>query len=281
MGEEADLTFIAMELVHGRTLREHLSGRTIPIRSALDIAVQLTGALAAAHLVGIVHRDLKPENVMVTPEGLVKVLDFGIAKRQFLHVASDDDFGGSAIRTGETKDSTIVGTVGYMSPEQALGLPAGPASDQFSLGAILYEMVTGRRAFHGDSRVETVRAIVDATPEPVQHLARAVPAAFRHAIERCLAKNPADRYLDTRDLDRALRHIRDDLSGGRHAPGMAVTRGRGGRRADGPDHVGVLAAPYSCGASVRQHREGRRRRLLVPRPHGESDRDASSTCRSP
>ena len=183
-----------MELVHGRTLREHLSGRTIPIRSALDIAVQLTGALAAAHLVGIVHRDLKPENVMVTPEGLVKVLDFGIAKRQFQHVAADDDIGRPTIRTGETEGSTIVGTVGYMSPEQALGLPAGPRSDQFSLGAILYEMVTGRRAFHRDSRVETVRAIVDAAPEPVHHITGAVPTPFRHAIERCLARDPADRY---------------------------------------------------------------------------------------
>jgi serine/threonine-protein kinase len=214
VGEEADLTFISMELVHGRTLREHLSGRTMPIRPALDIAVQLTSALAAAHFVGIVHRDLKPENVMVTPEGLVKVLDFGIAKRQFPHVVSDDDTGRPTIRTGETEGSTIVGTVGYMSPEQARGLPAGPASDQFSLGAILYEMVTGRRAFHRDSRVETVRAIVDATPEPVHNFTRAVPAALRQAIERCLAKEPADRYLDTRDLDRALRHVRDDVRRG-------------------------------------------------------------------
>jgi eukaryotic-like serine/threonine-protein kinase len=214
VGEEADLTFITMELVHGQTLREHLSGRTMPIRPALDVAVQLTGALAAAHLVGIVHRDLKPENVMVTPEGLVKVLDFGIAKRQLPHVVSDDDTGRSTIRTSGTEGGTIVGTVGYMSPEQALGLPAGPASDQFSLGAILYEMVTGRRAFHRDSRGETLRAIVDAAPEPVHHLTRAVPAALRHAIERCLAKDPADRYLDTRDLHHALRHIRDDLSGG-------------------------------------------------------------------
>jgi len=214
VGEEADLTFIAMELVHGRTLREHLAGRPISVRSALDIAVQLTSALAAAHLVGIVHRDLKPENVMVTPEGLVKVLDFGIAKRQFPHVISDDDTRRPTIRTGATEGSTIVGTVGYMSPEQALGLPVGSASDQFSLGAILYEMVTGQRAFHRDSRGETVRAIVDAAPVPVDHLARGVPATIRFAIERCLAKDPVDRYPDTRDLDRELRRIRDDLAGG-------------------------------------------------------------------
>jgi serine/threonine protein kinase/tetratricopeptide (TPR) repeat protein len=214
VGEEGGATFIAMELVHGLTLREHLSVGAMPIRSALDIAVQLTSALAAAHVVGIVHRDLKPENVMVTPEGLVKVLDFGIAKRLFPHVVSDDDAGAPTIRTGETEGSTIVGTVGYMSPEQAVGLPAGPASDQFSLGAILYEMVAGRRAFHRDSRVETVRAIVDAVPEPVHHLTRTVPPALRHAIERCLAKDPADRFVDARDLDRALRQIRDGLSAG-------------------------------------------------------------------
>jgi serine/threonine protein kinase len=174
----------------------------------------LTSALAAAHAAGIVHRDLKPENVMVTPEGLVKVLDFGIAKHQLLHVLSDDDSCRPTIRTGETEGSTIVGTAGYMSPEQALGLSADPASDQFSLGAILYEMVTGQRAFHGDSRIETVRAIVDAVPVPVHHRTRAVPATLRYAIERCLQKNPADRYTNTRDLDRELRRIRDDLAGG-------------------------------------------------------------------
>ena len=256
VGEEADLTFITMELVHGRTLREHLSGRAMPIRPTLDIAVQLTSALAAAHLVGIVHRDLKPENVMVTTEGLVKVLDFGIAKRQFPHVVSDDDAGSPTIRTGETEGSTIVGTVGYMSPEQALGLPAGPASDQFSLGAILYEMVAGRRAFHRDSRVETVRAIVDAAPEPVHHLTRAVPhsppardrAVPGQGSRRSLRRHPGSRPRASADSRRPQRRG--------HAPGMAVTRGRRGRRADGRDHVGALAAPYSCGASVRQHCEG-------------------------
>jgi serine/threonine protein kinase len=185
----------------------------MPIRSARDIAVQLTSALAAAHLVGIVHRDLKPENVMVTPEGLVKVLDFGIAKRQFQHVVADDDIGHPTIRTGETEGSTIVGTVGYMSPEQALGLPAGPRSDQFSLGAILREMVTAgvpstviqeSRRF---GRSSTRRPSLSTTsPERCPH-----PSGTRSSGAWL---DPADRYLDTRDLDRALRHIRDDFSGG-------------------------------------------------------------------
>jgi serine/threonine protein kinase len=177
VGEEADLAFISMELVRGRTLREHLNAGAMAVQPALEIAVQLASALAAAHAVGIVHRDLKPENIMVTDDGLVKVLDFGIAKRQQTTVHHRDDRPTDA---GIGSDNgAIVGTIGYMSPEQALGLTAGPQSDQFSLGAILYETLTGRRAFPGESTAEKLAAIVDTTPEPVSRVNRAVPAAHR------------------------------------------------------------------------------------------------------
>jgi len=178
VGEEGDIAFMAMELVQGRTLREHMSAAALPVKAALDLAVQLAGGLAAAHASGIVHRDLKPENVMVTPEGLVKVLDFGIARRQGpMSVAVPGDR--TDTRAAVTEIGTIIGTVGYMSPEQASGKPAGFASDQFALGAILYEMLSGRRAFQRHSRIETLAAIIDGQPEPVQDVNPRVPASVR------------------------------------------------------------------------------------------------------
>jgi len=160
------------------------------------VSVQLASALAAAHAVGIVHRDLKPENVMITPDALVKVLDFGLAKRDGLSV----DHG------------STIGTLAYMSPEQALRRPAGPTSDQFAFGAILYEMLTGQYAFHRESRIDTLDAIVSAEPQPVQKLNPRVPPPLRQIVGRCLAKQPGARYASTRDLEIALRTIRDGLS---------------------------------------------------------------------
>jgi serine/threonine protein kinase len=195
VAEEDDVTFITMELVQGQTLRQ-LMAAPMPLRTVLDVAVQLSSALSAAHAIGIVHRDLKPENIMVTPDGLVKVLDFGIAKREG---APDND-------------DTTIGTLAYMSPEQALGRPAGPASDQFAFGAILYEMLTGHHAFQRESRTETLDAIVSTEPRAVQTLNPHVPAPLREIIARCLSKQPDARYASTRDLDVALRQVRDEVS---------------------------------------------------------------------
>ena len=195
VGEDAEVAFITMELVQGQTLRQ-LMVTPMPLRAVLDVAVQLAAALAAAHTIGIVHRDLKPENIMVTADGLVKVLDFGIAKR----AGAPDD-------TGAT-----LGTVGYMSPEQTRGEPAGPASDQFAVGAILYELLTGHQAFHGASTSETLAAIVHAAPTPMQTLNPRVPASLRQIVERCLSKDPEARYPSTRELDQALRDVRDEVA---------------------------------------------------------------------
>jgi serine/threonine-protein kinase len=195
VAEEDEVTFITMELVHGETLRR-LMAAPLPLQTVLDISIQLAAALAAAHALGIVHRDLKPENVMVTAEGLVKVLDFGLAKRD-----------------GVTADhGTTVGTLAYMSPEQALGQPVGPASDQFAVGAIVYEMLTGFYAFQRDSQVETLDAIVSAEPRPIQKLNARVPVSLRHVVERCLSKQPDGRYPNTRDLELALRKARDEIA---------------------------------------------------------------------
>ena len=208
VGEDGDIAYIAMELVQGRTLREQLAA-AMPMPAVLDIAVQLAAGLAAAHASGIVHRDLKPENVMVTPDGLVKVLDFGIARRHTPMGSAESASDRTDTRTALTEEGAIIGTVGYMSPEQAAGKPVGFASDQFAFGAILYEMLAGRRAFERHSKVATLAAIIDGEPEPVQHLNPRVPAPIRRVLDRCLAKDPAARYSLTRDLELELRRVRD------------------------------------------------------------------------
>ena len=195
VGEQDDVSFIAMELVQGRTLHQVMAA-PMPLATVLDLSIQIAAALSAAHAIGIVHRDLKPENVMVTAEGLVKVLDFGIARRDGV----PDEI------------STTVGTLGYMSPEQVLGQPAGPASDQFAFGAILYELLTGHQAFHGDSQTDAIAAIVNAEPPPIETLNRQVPQPLRQIVARCLAKRPEARYPSAREIDQALRQVRDDLS---------------------------------------------------------------------
>ena len=218
--------FIAMELVEGRTLRELLAG-ALPLRKALDLAVQVAEGLARAHEAGIVHRDLKPENVVVSREGHVKLLDFGLAKlRDDLADAGAPE---TATRTRlpslQTGSGVVMGTVGYMAPEQAAGRPADFRADQFALGLILYEMLTARRAFQRDTSVETLAAVLREEPEPIERLAPGVPAPVRWLVERCLAKDPEDRYSSTRDLARELRSLRDHLSEasvvGMPAPGPA------------------------------------------------------------
>lgn len=195
VGEDDDVTFITMELVQGQTLRQ-LMTTPLPLTTVLDIGVQLAAALCAAHTIGIVHRDLKPENIMVTPSGLVKVLDFGIARRDGAPDEGD----------------TTAGTLAYMSPEQAQGRVAGPASDQFALGAVLYELLARRPAFQRASRSETLSAIVNEQPAAIQTLNPQAPAALRLIVTRCLSKQPKSRFPGADDLERALRQVRDDES---------------------------------------------------------------------
>ena len=209
VGEEGDIAYIAMELVRGRTLRELLAERALRIGEVLDLAAPLADALAAAHASGIVHRDLKPENVMVTSEGLVKVLDFGLAKHPVRLDSLDHAQDDVATRAALTHDGMILGTVGYMSPEQAAGRPAGLASDQFSFGVILYEMFCGRRPFERDTAVETLSAIIREQPPAIQTVNPGVTFPIQQIVERCLAKKPGDRYAKTRQLANELREIRD------------------------------------------------------------------------
>ncbi|MBV8728876.1 MAG: serine/threonine-protein kinase [Acidobacteriia bacterium] len=200
--------YLVMEFVEGTALRGQED-----VRKLLDIAVQIADGLAAAHAAGIVHRDLKPDNILITRDRRVKILDFGLAKRQL-------DLATEATRTlSLTHPGTVVGTVAYMSPEQARGRELDYRSDQFSFGLILYELATGKRAFRRDSDVETMTAIIRDDVEPLPH---ALPAPVRWTIERCLSKDPDQRYDSTRDLYRELRQTRDGLSQTLGLPAVTV-----------------------------------------------------------
>lgn len=203
--------YLVMELVDGAPI-----GGVESPRKLLDLAVQIADGLAAAHAAGIVHRDLKPDNILVTRDGRVKILDFGLATRRHLGLGA----AGLAPTVVRTEPGTILGTVSYMSPEQARGDPnLTPQSDQFSLGLVLYELAAGRPAFQRDSAAETMAAIIreEAAPLPAT-----TPAQLRWVIGRLLSKDPTDRYDSSRDLYRELRQIRDRLTEDAGAPG-AVT----------------------------------------------------------
>ena len=207
VGEYDGRPFLAMEFIQGITLRQHLTAGNIPMRRIISIAVQIADGLAKAHELCIIHRDLKPENTMISDES-VKILDFGLAK-----LTLDDQSGDcpTAVST-DTQAGVILGTIEYMSPEQASGRMLDFRSDQFSFGAMLYEMVTGRRAFHRGSVTQTLLAIVGEQPEPIAAVNPDVPPPLCWVIERCLAKDPEKRYASTRDLSRDLAALRDRFS---------------------------------------------------------------------
>ena len=231
VGEADGTIYIAMELVEGKTLRELVAaGEPLPTKKLLDVAAQTAEGLAKAHAAGIVHRDLKPENLMVSKDGYVKILDFGLAKLTET-VSQDASVLPTAI-AAPTQPGTVMGTAGYMSPEQASGQPVDYRSDQFALGAILYEMATGKRAFQRKTGAETLVAIIKEEPEPISQAAPKAPAPVRWIVERLLAKDPDERYASTRDLARELESLRDHLSessfsGGLEAAEPTKTRRRG------------------------------------------------------
>jgi len=206
VGATNDAPFIVMEYIDGRDLRTLISEGAMPVRQVLDIAVQIADGLAAAHERGIVHRDLKPENLMVTRDGYVKILDFGLAK-----VIGPTPEGEHTIQLEmpATMPGTILGTVGYMSPEQATGKRIDFRSDLFAFGAILHELATGAPAFNGETAIDTLSAILHHEPPSVIKANPRAPVQLADVIKRLLAKSPDDRYASTRDLARELKLLRD------------------------------------------------------------------------
>src|SRR5439155_15340721 len=192
IGSHDGSPYVVSELLEGETLRTRTSGAPLAQRRAIDYALQIAHGLAAAHEKGIVHRDLKPDNLFITKDGRVKILDFGIAKlTQPEGNPSQTDI---PTRRINTDPGVVIGTVGYMSPEQIRGKGVDHCSDIFSLGAILYEMLSGRRAFHGDSAADTMSAILKEDPPDLSDTNQKISPALERLVNRCLEKNPESRF---------------------------------------------------------------------------------------
>jgi hypothetical protein len=196
VGDHEGAPYLVTELLEGETLRERLQTGAIPVRKAAEHALQVARGLAAAHDKGIVHRDLKPENLFLTKDGIVKILDFGLARQTVMGAEEGTE---SPTLAKDTAPGVVVGTVGYMSPEQVRGEAADHRSDVFALGAVLYEMLTGRRAFHKDTSVETLNAILKEEPPELPEDGK-VSAALDRLVRHCLEKKPGDRFQSARDL---------------------------------------------------------------------------------
>jgi eukaryotic-like serine/threonine-protein kinase len=203
IGTHEGAPYLVTELLEGETLRERLGEGPLPVRKALDIAIQAARGISAAHEKGIIHRDLKPANIFLTNDGRVKVLDFGLAK-----LASGDGVGVSETQSPtrtvspitQTEAGVVLGTAGYMSPEQVRGKPADARSDIFALGTILYEMLSGQRAFEKDSSADTMAAILKDEPPELAGGGKKIPPAVERIVRHCLEKNPAERFQSARDL---------------------------------------------------------------------------------
>ena len=243
ISSDGGVDFIAMEYVPGKTLDQLIPRNGMRLDEALKIAVQVADALAAAHAIGIVHRDVKPSNVMVSDQGRVKVLDFGMVKL----TARGETGASDAITMGgvQTGEGRIVGTVSYMSPEQAQGLTVDERSDIFSFGSLLYEMISGQRPFQGDSSVMTLAAIIEREPPS---LSGRLPEELERVLDRCLQKDVSRRYQHIADVRVALQELVDERVS---QPRRAVAKARGatkapldhGRRRLGVDPRGSRLVP--------------------------------------
>jgi serine/threonine protein kinase/dipeptidyl aminopeptidase/acylaminoacyl peptidase len=279
IGTHAGAPYLVTELLEGQTLRERLAGGALPHRKATDYGGQVARGLAAAHEKNIVHRDLKPENLFVTRDGRVKILDFGLAKLVLPEVPEPGE-SQTETQSTLTESGAILGTVGYMSPEQIRGERTDPRSDLFALGAVLYEMLSGRRTFQGASNVEALNAILTKDPPPFSEHGQDVPAVLDKVVRRCLEKNPGERFQSARDLAFQLETL-SGLSGvsvaGATPSGKVTWRGKRTRiawAAAGLLLVAVGLIAYKKGGDSARTPPPSFRRLTSRRGYVESARFA-------
>lgn len=248
--------YIVSELLEGETLRDRLRSGAIPLKKTIDYAQQIVRGLAAAHAKGIIHRDLKPENLFISKDGHVKILDFGLAKlvSPLSEFSSEPEADTMRLKT---RPGVVMGTVGYMSPEQVRGESADHRADIFSFGAVFYEMLTGKRAFRGESPIEIMSAILSQEPAEPTEATRGIAPAFERIVHHCLEKRPEDRFQSTRDLAFDIESLAGTatLSG----PALAAARAAPGRRTRGiwlaaavVLILGALAAAFFLGKSSGQ-----------------------------
>ena len=211
IGETNGTHYIATEYIEGETLRHHGQQSGMKLREVVDVMVQVASALAAAHQAGILHRDIKPENIMLRPDGIVKVLDFGLAKLTEKATLSSDPEA-ATISKKETDPGTVMGTVQYMSPEQARGKTVDARTDIFSLGIVLYELIAGRPPFTGESSTDVLAAILDKEPLPLLRFADDLPQELQRIVTKCLRKDREERYQTMKDVLLDLRELRDELA---------------------------------------------------------------------
>jgi serine/threonine protein kinase/TolB-like protein len=208
--EQDGQVFLTMERIEGAPLTHRIAGGAMPLGELFDLAIPLADAISAAHQKGIAHRDLKPDNVMITPGGVVKVLDFGLAKV----VESEESMLEGAATEMLTEEGKILGTVAYMSPEQAQGKAVDGRSDIFALGILLYEMAAGRRPFEGDSKISVLSSLIKDTPAPVTEINRSLPRHLGRIIRHCLEKDPDRRYQSALDVRNELESLREEIRSG-------------------------------------------------------------------
>jgi predicted Ser/Thr protein kinase len=246
-----DITFIVMEYVDGSTVRELLNRGELDVPAAIEVGIQVADALGSAHEAGIVHRDIKSDNIMVTKDGHPKILDFGLAKLLDL-ATNDEDPEATKLETlAVTQAGMVLGTVAYMSPEQARGMPADKRSDIFSFGVVLYEMATGKLPFQGKSALDTMHAIAFGVTQPLSTLRVGLPFSLQRVVDKCLQKEPDNRYQDMRQVAAELKTVRREIETGVTGGQPFVDRVRGWSRGlTAKGTIWVAIAGFAVGGLV-------------------------------